>query len=205
MCNFLYTVIFVLLRMNSAGGQISHVAPLCRAWCSRRSSWPRSELRSTLRCRTCGPSACWVTVTASGSSTCPPSSGRRAPRCARCTRRTTSSNTWRTARWCCRTRWDADRVEGCSGFRVTQSDCVWNAASFWFSNDYSQYWLIWPDSFITCSSQYPQSPMRRQTGSFVELTDKTQNRKSSHSRRTWNHQSKYFFLIDKTYIYSYIM
>lgn len=124
MCNFLYTVIFVLLRMNSAGGQISHVAPLCRAWCCRRSSWPRSELRSTLRCRTCGPSACWVTVTASGSSTCPPSSGRRAPRCARCTRRTTSSNTWRTARWCCQTRWDADRVEGCSGFRVTQSDCM---------------------------------------------------------------------------------
>lgn len=153
MCNFFPTVIFVLLRMNSAGGQISHVAPLCRAWCSRRSSWPRSELRSTLRCRTCGPSACWVTVTASGSSTCPPSSGRRAPRCARCTRRTTSSNTWRTARWCCRTRWDADRVEGCSGFRVTQSDSVWNAASFWFSNDYSQYWLIWPVSFITCSSQ----------------------------------------------------
>lgn len=124
-CNFFPTVIFVLLRMNSAGGQISHVAPLCRAWCCRRSSWPRSELRSTLRCRTCGPSACWVTVTASGSSTCPPSSGRRAPRCARCTRRTTSSNTWRTARWCCRTRWDADRVEGCSGFRVTQSDSVW--------------------------------------------------------------------------------
>ena len=115
---FLWTVIFILLSMNSAGGQISHVAPLCRPSRSRRSSWPRSELRSTLRCRTCGPSACWVTVTASGSSTCPPSSGRRAPRCARCTRRTTSSNTWRTARWCCRTRWDADRVEGCCGFRV---------------------------------------------------------------------------------------
>ena len=118
MCDFFHAVIFIFLSMNSAGGHFSHVAPLCRPSCPRRSSWPRSGLRSTRRCRTCGPSACWVTVTASGSSTCPPSSGRRAPRCARCTRRTTSSNTWRTARWCCRTRWGADRVEGWSGLRV---------------------------------------------------------------------------------------
>lgn len=83
----------------------SHLpSPMCLLP-ARRSSWPRSELRSTRRFRTCGLSACWVTAMGCGSSTCPPSFAQRARRCARCTRPTTSSNTWRTAKWCCRTRW----------------------------------------------------------------------------------------------------
>lgn len=58
-------------------------------------------------------------------------------------------------------------VLGLEWLRVTLYE---SAASFWFSNE---YWLIWPVSFITCSSQYPISKVSNETSDrFFCRTDR---------------------------------
>ncbi len=94
-------------QLKVTGSEVSQLAltAVCLFVCvCRRSSGHRRRRRSTRRCRRCGPNACWVTATDSGSSAYQHSSEQRALKSERCTPHTRCSNTWRHARWCCRTR-----------------------------------------------------------------------------------------------------